>query len=686
MLKEYSSTHLHMILIPLICLQTSLLQPSIAQDVNSAGLDALPQQQYQYQPQQQQQQQECISQHHQQQQECVAQGDLQQQQQQTQQQLLQSSLLDPLQIPVHQQQQQQDTQSQLNQQLQYASYEVPLQNQHQQQQQPSQLIQQVPHQQSQTQLIQQEQPPVQQEVQFQLPQHHEEPQQHQQQQGFDTTQSLLTASEANLTQSSDIPEIVTRATIDTKEETPSIKDKVDPDYVPDDTLEIDEDEELECQKEKEPTSRMELRKSRRTIGSLLKEHEQKDKMTVVKCTECNKKVSSGYLRKHYMKIHKELCDVYKCMFCPWESIEKFEHLSHIRSHTGGKSHVCSECKAAFSRLELLRDHVMKMHKQTKHNCKECGKQFSSIAALRCHKNVIHENKPRHKPKRRPKVCSYCGHVFLLTCDLKAHEMAHRGEKPLKCSQCDLRFTTKSHMKKHELVHTNEKPHVCSYCSFSTNRKANLRNHERIHTGDLPFACDLCEQKFRVKTLLKKHKLKVHSVDLSKEESKHIAGTDLRRKGKDSVVKSVRRTVKGQIKQQQQQEMATKQQQNRSLEISIPTSDTLILEQPPQPVVLGVPLQTLAVPTNILHPSAIASKVLPFPEASTSQADMSQTLSQVVQNTAGSMAQIVVPASSINVSLAENNSYCVQTADGIATLQQTTNLENSAENWMNLFVP
>ena len=442
--------------------------------------------------------------------------------------------------------------------------------------------------------------------------------------------------------------------------------KVDSDYVPEDIHESDEDEEecvnIQLTKIKERT------KSPAKTGLKL----DKDlKNKTVTCTECKKKVSSGYLRKHYMKRHKELCEVYKCTFCSWESLEKFEYFNHMRTHTGGKPHVCSECHDSFSRLEHLRDHVMKMHTNTKHDCVDCGKQFTSIAALRKHRYVVHENKPRKKTKRRPKICSYCGHVFYMLCDLKAHEMAHRGEKPFKCSQCDLRFTTQSHRKKHEVVHTNTKPHMCSFCGFSSNRKANLRNHERIHTGDLPYPCDLCELKFRVKTQLKKHKLKVHSVDISQEESKKFGGTDLRRKGKAEGVKSVRRqTVRNHI--------ASKEPaQSGNVAPSAP-----VLAQAPQDAVSVSFQGAAAVPANVHTNTVIASKVLSFSDSNNPQSavDIPQSLAPELGQ-AGSAN--MVPASTI-VTIEESNSYCVQAADGIANLQQTSNLESSTENWMNLF--
>lgn len=87
------------------------------------------------------------------------------------------------------------------------------------------------------------------------------------------------------------------------------------------------------------------------------------------------------------------------------------------------------------------------------------------------------------------TCSYCEHQFDCQCKLDLHILTHTKEKPFKCTfkNCDREFNRQHHLDQHILTH-------------SSNPK--------------PFKCTICKGSFSTITLLKRHLLCLHSVDLS----------------------------------------------------------------------------------------------------------------------------------------------------------------------------
>jgi KRAB domain-containing zinc finger protein len=53
---------------------------------------------------------------------------------------------------------------------------------------------------------------------------------------------------------------------------------------------------------------------------------------------------------------------------------------------------------------------------------------------------------------KPFMCTECRKCFALPSILKIHMRTHTGEKPYKCKECSAGFTQKSHLKKHMKLH------------------------------------------------------------------------------------------------------------------------------------------------------------------------------------------------------------------------------------------
>ena len=85
--------------------------------------------------------------------------------------------------------------------------------------------------------------------------------------------------------------------------------------------------------------------------------------------------------------------------------------------------------------------------------------------------------------KKPHLCTQCDYSSARLGSLKRHILTHTGEKPHKCTQCDYSSTRLECIKRHILTHTGERLHQCTQCDYSSRKAADLNRHMRKHTED-----------------------------------------------------------------------------------------------------------------------------------------------------------------------------------------------------------
>ncbi|XP_049641437.1 histone-lysine N-methyltransferase PRDM9-like [Suncus etruscus] len=171
-------------------------------------------------------------------------------------------------------------------------------------------------------------------------------------------------------------------------------------------------------------------------------------------------------------------------------------MTHQRTHTREKPHVCRECGRGFSLRSNLIRHQRTHTGEKPYVCSECGRDFSLKSHL-----IRHQ---RTHTGEKPHVCTECGRGFSRRSNLITHQRTHTGEKPYVCRECGRGFGCRSDLIKHQRTHTGEKPYVCRECGRSFSWRSDLITHLRIHTGEKLHVCRECGQGFSWMSSLIKH--------------------------------------------------------------------------------------------------------------------------------------------------------------------------------------
>ncbi|XP_035474667.1 endothelial zinc finger protein induced by tumor necrosis factor alpha-like [Scophthalmus maximus] len=195
-----------------------------------------------------------------------------------------------------------------------------------------------------------------------------------------------------------------------------------------------------------------------------------------------------------LKAGSIMCDV-----CGKVMKNKSSLARHSFIHTGKKPFACDLCDLRFNRRDNLQHHVTRLHP---HGVAKLQKQRELQAWL----------------------CAACGKTFSCRSRLKAHEVVHSGVKPHRCDLCPKAYMRTNDLEHHKkIVHAGTEPQrpsslLCDFCGKEFKCRSQLLIHFQTHTGERPHLCDICGRKFARQHQLKRHKILIHTNQLSHEEN------------------------------------------------------------------------------------------------------------------------------------------------------------------------
>ena len=148
--------------------------------------------------------------------------------------------------------------------------------------------------------------------------------------------------------------------------------------------------------------------------------------------ECKKCFDRPDVLKKHREVHDSDPYISTCDHCEttFNNIDSWEkHKKANFDEKGQAENVCEECDADFCNQKLLKQHIKRMHfeTKTKYECPTCNSLFGKLSQLLLHKRNSHES------------------------DLEKYQ----------CENCDMVFTNASNRKRHvKTVHILAKSKTC----------------------------------------------------------------------------------------------------------------------------------------------------------------------------------------------------------------------------------
>lgn len=259
------------------------------------------------------------------------------------------------------------------------------------------------------------------------------------------------------------------------------------------------------------------------------------------CGICKKTFNDSQSMSKHCLTHLPKASVSVCPVCMHNFTTRTALIRHIRLHTGEKPFPCKTCGMHFHRKEPLRVHQLK--------CKGPQEKTLCPPSTTVETHVKCEEKSASKSKKVPKEfnCSYCPHVFTMSCNLKMHEKAHLAGSLIACLKCGKYYkknkicghrkfcskeptsretlptakavkVQKSEFKSPSLVGTQRTSRItrigndikdhfkerCPHCSKRFQYRSYLLRHLQSHLGKHNFACKHCGQSYDSQNSCQQH--------------------------------------------------------------------------------------------------------------------------------------------------------------------------------------
>jgi KRAB domain-containing zinc finger protein len=195
---------------------------------------------------------------------------------------------------------------------------------------------------------------------------------------------------------------------------------------------------------------------------------------------------------------------FKCEHCEYATPKRAMLGRHLRTHG---IYVCLRCNLVYDSKEVLKDHVLKEHKDRADYklCRKCSRY------IRCHEISL-EKHMEECTGPVPFKCKFCEKEFKYESSLKSHIIRHDPDAPKRfnCPQCAYKSNYKANLKKHlKNIHNTErvkKEFPCTFenCEKKFHTEDNLKRHLKFHSDVRNFPCPQCPKRFKTSAALRGH--------------------------------------------------------------------------------------------------------------------------------------------------------------------------------------
>lgn len=203
---------------------------------------------------------------------------------------------------------------------------------------------------------------------------------------------------------------------------------------------------------------------------------------LLKCKKCNRQFNNiRAYRKHHKESHVKTSEELKCT-CPHCGVIMLrKSLSqHLKLHQTQHKLQCDICKLLTSTRSSLILHMKRRHLPRDDGqilCNICARSFCSKERFNQHNRYYHDDTTGE--------CPHCGVVKKLE-HLRIHIKRVHRENKVTCEICAKEFLNKIKLKGHQLQVHVEKKFECDVCRKKYKTKAKMKEHRATHFGELRF--------------------------------------------------------------------------------------------------------------------------------------------------------------------------------------------------------